>query len=60
MNNEYKCGCCGQTIQEWDDVEFTGEEVILTYKCDCGRYAEIHNKLLLDNIKVIEEGCRND
>ena len=66
MNNKYKCGCCGQPFQEWDDVKITDEEVILTYKCGCGRYgaakAELESaweqlkaafSLLLDTFKEI-------
>ena len=60
MKKEHVCGCCGKPIRDWDDVEFTGDKVILTYRCECGRYAEIHHSLILDNIKIIKEGGRND
>lgn len=51
-----KCGNCGSPITDWDDVEFTGTEVILTHKCACGRYAEVHNRVVYDRTEVIEEG----
>jgi hypothetical protein len=56
MDNQNKCGNCGALIADWDDVEFTGTEVILTHKCACGRYAEVHNRVVYDRTEVIEEG----
>jgi hypothetical protein len=51
-----KCGNCKRPITDWEDVEFTGDKVILTHKCECGRYVEIHNKVVFDKIVVVEEG----
>jgi len=50
------CEACGRFIPEWDDVEFTGDKVILTHRCECGRYAEKHYKLVYDHTEIIEEG----
>lgn len=55
MTHEH-CGNCGALINDWDDVEYTDKEVIMTHKCACGRYAEVHYKLVFDKINVIEEG----
>lgn len=60
MNKEYKCENCKKVIQEWEDIEFTNDKAIFTYRCECGQYAELHHNLVLDNIKIIEEGRRND
>lgn len=56
LEEHNKCGHCGKQIEDWDDVEFTGTEVILTYKCACGRYAEVHNRVIFDRTEVIQEG----
>jgi hypothetical protein len=56
FDSQEKCGNCGRPITDWEDVEFTGAGVILTHKCECGRYAEIRNKVVYDKTVVIEEG----
>ena len=56
MKQNMYCGNCGQLITDWEDVEFTGEELILTHNCECGRYAELKHRIVFDSIKVIEEG----
>ena len=48
------CIGCGKRIEDWDDVEHTDKEVILTYRCSCGIYAEQHYKLVYGGTKVIE------
>lgn len=60
MNKEYICANCGKIVTDLDDVEFTNDKAIFTYKCECGQYVELHHSLILDNIKIIEEGGRND
>ena len=55
MKREH-CGNCGALIEDYDDVEFTGTEVILTHKCACGRYAEVHNRVVYDRTIILEEG----
>ena len=56
LNKDY-CQNCHKPIEDYEDVEFTGTEVIFTHRCDCGRYAEIHYRLTFDRIDVIEEGA---
>ncbi len=56
LNKDY-CQNCQEPIEDYEDVEFTGTEVIYTHRCKCGRYAEIHYKLKFDRIEVIEEGA---
>lgn len=48
------CIGCGKRITDWEDVEYTDKEVILTYRCPCGTYAEQHHKLVYGGTKVIE------
>lgn len=49
------CAVCGKEIADWEDVEQTENELILTYKCaTCGTYAEQHYKLVYDGLTIIE------
>ena len=48
------CMRCGRKITDWEDVEQTETELILTYKCHCGCYAEQHYKLSYDRTEEIE------
>lgn len=49
------CDVCGKPITDWDEVERTEDELILTYKCnECGTYAEQHYKLVYDGATIIE------
>jgi hypothetical protein len=56
MNKEYVCSGCGKQITDWDDVEFTGDALILTYKCECGRYEALIHNITLEHVATIDEG----
>ena len=51
---ETSCGNCGKLIEDYEDVEYKEDEVILTYRCACGAYAEQYYKLVYNGTKVIE------
>lgn len=56
MDAQNKCSNCGKFIEDWEDVEYTGTEVILTYKCTCGHYVALHHRVVFDRAEVIQKG----
>ncbi len=48
------CIRCGKPITDWEEVEQTDTELIMTYKCSCGCYADQHFKLIYDRTEEIE------
>lgn len=47
------CRQCGKAITDWEKVKQSNEEIILTYKCPCGYYADQHYKLVYDRTEEI-------
>lgn len=47
------CKKCGRKITDWEEVEQTENELILTYRCPCGFYADQHYKLIYDGTEEI-------
>ena len=47
------CQRCGKSITEWEDVEQKENEIIFSYRCSCGYYADQHYKLIYDRTEEI-------
>ena len=48
------CMACGKPITDWEDVEQKENEIIFTYRCSCGCYADQHYKLIYDYTEEIQ------
>lgn len=48
------CIACGEPISHWEETELTDTELILTYRCSCGCYAEQHYSLTYTGTCEIE------
>lgn len=51
--NRYHCARCGKLIEDWEEVMFEDDELIQTYKCDCGFYGDQHYKVQYDYTEEI-------
>jgi hypothetical protein len=55
MEEEERSTCieCGEPIKEWEEINFEGDEVVLTYTCkECGAHAAQHFSIDYERTEV--------